>query len=234
MANASEEQSSRCRTVMSRLLTSAGGIALAGCKDMAPGKEVSAPLISKKPHYLRTLRSEALSTSQGPFPLDGKQADDYDIHSRSPLAAETKRERMPQGPITAVEHFFVRNNLKRPSDEIVADRDTWTLTVEGVAHPMSLSLGELKTLGIDTSVAVVQCSGNGRAFFDHGASGSQAYRCNRMHPSMVGSIGRHPHETPGWSKCDTQFLTALVVIRSKESPENLLLWNVQSHWTGFE
>ena len=139
---------------------------------------------------------------------------------------------MPQGPITAVEHFFVRNNLKRPSDEIVADRDTWTLTVEGVAHPMSLSLGELKTLGIDTSVAVVQCSGNGRAFFDHGASGSQwrtgAAGCAVWSGLSVATLMKHL----GGPSADAQFLTATGGDPlPKESPENLLLWNVQSHWT---
>jgi DMSO/TMAO reductase YedYZ molybdopterin-dependent catalytic subunit len=36
-----------------------------------------------------------------------------------------------------------------------------------------MTLGELRRLGIETVATVLQCSGNGRAFFDHEASGTQ-------------------------------------------------------------
>jgi DMSO/TMAO reductase YedYZ molybdopterin-dependent catalytic subunit/mono/diheme cytochrome c family protein len=47
------------------------------------------------------------------------------------------------------------------------------LTVKGTSEEGSLSLAEIKNLGRDTTTAVLQCSGNGRAFFEHSPSGSQ-------------------------------------------------------------
>jgi sulfite oxidase len=47
------------------------------------------------------------------------------------------------------------------------------LTVKGTSEEGSLSLAAIKNLGRDTTTAVLQCSGNGRAFFEHSPSGSQ-------------------------------------------------------------
>src|SRR5258707_11254667 len=44
--------------------------------------------------------------------------------------------------------------------------------VEGVRQPRSLSLRELKSLGLETVAMVLQCSGNGRAFFPSKPSGT--------------------------------------------------------------
>jgi DMSO/TMAO reductase YedYZ molybdopterin-dependent catalytic subunit len=54
----------------------------------------------------------------------------------------------------------------------VADRDAWEVSFEGVNDARSMRVGELKRLGIDTVATVLQCSGNGRGFFDHEASGA--------------------------------------------------------------
>ena len=63
-----------------------------------------------------------------------------------------------------------------PESRIVADRDLWAVGIEGAKqtadHTMSLSLAELKALPTTTIACVVQCSGNGRAFFAHSPSGS--------------------------------------------------------------
>lgn len=96
------------------------------------------------------------------------------IHNRKPLALESKRHQRLSAALTASEHLFVRNNLPRPSQSILKDREAWQLTIKGVKTPQTLSLKQLKTMGpATTEVMVLQCSGNGRAFFDHGASGSQ-------------------------------------------------------------
>ncbi len=39
--------------------------------------------------------------------------------------------------------------------------------------PKSFTLAELKAMGTTTIATVLQCSGNGRGFFEHGPSGSQ-------------------------------------------------------------
>ena len=40
-------------------------------------------------------------------------------------------------------------------------------------NPKSFTLAELKAMGTTTIATVLQCSGNGRGFFEHGPSGSQ-------------------------------------------------------------
>jgi DMSO/TMAO reductase YedYZ molybdopterin-dependent catalytic subunit len=64
--------------------------------------------------------------------------------------------------ITPIAHFFVRTH----HDEPALDAATWRLSVEGlVKNPRVWSLAELKKLPRHEVVAVLQCSGNGRAFF---------------------------------------------------------------------
>ncbi|MEM9224225.1 MAG: sulfite oxidase [Pseudomonadota bacterium] len=93
------------------------------------------------------------------------------VHSANTM--ETDREVMGAPPITPLNELFVRNNLPAPSEEIVADPDIWSVEFEGVAEPGSMTLGEMKKLGVESVAAVLQCSGNGRAFFDHETSGTQ-------------------------------------------------------------
>ncbi len=96
------------------------------------------------------------------------------IHNRKPLALESKRGSVPCEVVTPADRLFVRNNLPRPPESILGDRDAWTLTIKGVKDPGVLSVRQLKSLGTPRTVTMVlQCSGNGRAFFKHGASGSQ-------------------------------------------------------------
>ncbi|MCH2187084.1 molybdopterin-dependent oxidoreductase [Myxococcota bacterium] len=104
----------------------------------------------------------------------------FTLHSRVPLTLETLRSSFGMGVVTPVSRFFVRNNLPMPSEQIVAEPDTWSLEVEGVRSPGRLTVAELKTLGVATISTVIQCSGNGRAFFEHGPSGS---------PWQVGASG---------------------------------------------
>ena len=100
-----------------------------------------------------------------------KDADDLIVHSDQTL--ETKREALGGRPITPSVDLYIRNNLPPPSEEVVADRDAWEVAFEGVAEPGSMTLGEIKRLGVESVACVLQCSGNGRAFFDHEASGTQ-------------------------------------------------------------
>ena len=105
-----------------------------------------------------------------------KAPGDFIEHNDLPLALETLRSAYGQGPITAISQFFVRNNLPMPESGIVATRDLWTVAIEGAGQiaddSTSLSLAELKALPTTTIASVLQCSGNGRAFFAHSPSGS--------------------------------------------------------------
>ena len=85
---------------------------------------------------------------------------------------ETRRAAFGTSVITPNEHVYIRNNLPPPSAEIVADRDAWELTVEGVRKPRHFTLKELKSLGLETTATVLQCSGNGRGLFPSKPSGT--------------------------------------------------------------
>ena len=85
---------------------------------------------------------------------------------------ETRRAAFGTSVVTPNEHVYIRNNLPPPSAEIVADRDVWELTVEGVRKPRHFTLKELKSLGLETTATVLQCSGNGRGLFPSKPSGT--------------------------------------------------------------
>ncbi|MFZ3205787.1 MAG: molybdopterin-dependent oxidoreductase, partial [Pseudomonas sp.] len=133
------------------LLGSAGAVASAGLFGFSP---LSLAAEMPLPDYVNWKNPEALI-----------------VHSANTL--ETRREAIGTSIVTSNEQLFVRNNLPPPDAAIVADRDAWTVAFQGVKNPRSMTLGELKNLGVETVASVLQCSGNGRAFFPHGASGTQ-------------------------------------------------------------
>ncbi len=100
------------------------------------------------------------------------------VHSSNTI--ETKRSAFGTSGITPAEQLFVRNNLPAPDAAIVADRDAWQVAIEGVRNPRTLTVADLKSMGIETVATVLQCSGNGRGFFPHKPSGT---------PWKVGAAG---------------------------------------------
>ena len=100
------------------------------------------------------------------------------VHSSTTI--ETRRSAFGSSVITPAQQLYIRNNLPAPDAGILDKRDEWTLEVSGVQQPRSLSLAELKTLGLETVATVLQCSGNGRGFFPSKPSGT---------PWTVGAAG---------------------------------------------
>src|ERR1041384_238960 len=88
-----------------------------------------------------------------------------------PLVAETPEELLDD-ETTPVEHFFVRNNGLMP--EPAEDPEGWSFVVDGeVERPLSLTLAELKQrFAHKTYRMVLECGGNGRAFFEPRAEGN--------------------------------------------------------------
>ena len=127
----------------------------------------------------RGLRPVAAPASK---PLPGyagwKKADAVIVHSATTI--ETKRSAFGAGVVTPADQLYVRNNLPTPPEAIVADRDAWQVQVDGVRQARSLSVRELKGMGLDTVTMVLQCSGNGRGFFPSKPSGT---------PWTVGAAG---------------------------------------------
>ena len=89
-----------------------------------------------------------------------------------PLVAETP-EHLLDEDTTSVGRFFVRNNGQIPDE--AKDADGWKLVVEGeVNQKLELTLGELKQkFRAQTHRMVMECGGNGRAFFAPTARGNQ-------------------------------------------------------------
>ena len=100
-----------------------------------------------------------------------KNANDVIVHSANTI--ETERGAIGSGVVTNSDKLYVRNNLPDPNADIVADRNAWKITLEGVNSPQTLTLGELKKMGVETVTTVLQCSGNGRAYFEHCPGGTQ-------------------------------------------------------------
>ncbi len=106
-----------------------------------------------------------------PLP-DGLKRSDFHVHNERPLALETRRSKLASASLTPASLLFVRNNLPRPDRSIVDHPERWRLQVQGTGTAGTLSLADLASLGRDTITSVLQCSGNGRRFFDHSPSGS--------------------------------------------------------------
>lgn len=131
----------------------------------------------------RTAIAQAVnSTTAAPKPLPSyvawKDPAAMIVHTSGTL--ETKRSAFGTSIITPSEQLYIRNNLPAPDASIVADRDAWEIVVEGVNAPRKLTVGELKTMGLETVTMVLQCSGNGRGLFPNKPSGT---------PWQVGAAG---------------------------------------------
>ncbi len=149
----------------SLLAGSASALAAAGLAGLHQGALAQAQAQAQAP---------AAAAAPVAKPLPGyagwKKADALIVHSSTTI--ETRRGAFGTSVITPSDQLYVRNNLPTPPESIVADRDAWQLQVEGVRQPRSLSLRELKSLGLETVAMVLQCSGNGRAFFPSKPSGT--------------------------------------------------------------
>lgn len=105
---------------------------------------------------------ETKQATKLPGYVEWKEADALIVHSDQTL--ETKRNALGTSLITPEDRLYIRNNVAAPDDSIVADRDAWQVEIQGVKNPRSVSVGELKTMGLATLAMVLQCSGNGRAY----------------------------------------------------------------------
>lgn len=89
-----------------------------------------------------------------------------------PPQLETPFAVFDEGPITPNDAFFVRYHLADIPTEI--DPATYRLVIKGhVEKEASLSLADLKAMPTTEVVAVNQCSGNSRGFFEPRMAGGQ-------------------------------------------------------------
>ena len=114
--------------------------------------------------------AQAAAAKPMPANLSWKNANSVIVHSSNTL--ETKRGAFGTSVITPSDQLYLRNNLPSPDASIVADRDAWEIAIGGVKSPRKVTVGELKTMGLETVAMVLQCSGNGRGFFPSKPSGT--------------------------------------------------------------
>lgn len=147
------------RSFLAGALGAGGGLVLGGAGGYAIAQAVD--------------DDEAANGAEEAALPSGKSEDDFVVHGTSPYTIETRRDRFGASVLTAAPLVFIRQNLELPDESILDDRDAWEVEIEGVADARSLTVRELRAMGVATEASVLQCSGNGRGFFEHDASGSQ-------------------------------------------------------------
>jgi sulfite dehydrogenase len=115
-----------------------------------------------------------------PLPAYAAWKDPHAVIVHSATTIETKRAAFGTSGITPAEYLYIRNNLPAPDASIVANRDAWQVAFEGVRNPRTMTVAELKSIGVETVATVLQCSGNGRGYFPSKPSGT---------PWTVGAAG---------------------------------------------
>ncbi|MDQ3445213.1 MAG: sulfite oxidase [Pseudomonadota bacterium] len=152
------------RTDLSRRRMIAAGSGALAAAGLAGASRVAAQTTPAAP---------AAASQAKPLPayVAWKDADSLIVHT--PTTIETKRTALGSSGITPADRLYIRNNLAAPDVSIVANRDAWQLAVEGVRQPRTLTVADLKTLGLETMAMVLQCSGNGRGYFPSKPSGTK-------------------------------------------------------------
>ena len=103
--------------------------------------------------------------------ISWKDRDALIVHSDKGI--ETHRSAIGESLITPNRNIYIRNNMPTMSDAQIGNRGDWKVSIEGVKNPKTFTLSQLKKLGHTTMATILQCSGNGRGFFEHKVRGSQ-------------------------------------------------------------
>ncbi len=119
-------------------------------------------------------RPVGLAHAQEPDMVVMNDKDGLTLLNDRPINAETPAHLLDDA-VTPASRLFVRNNGAVPFHALDMDASSWTLTVDGeVDTPLELSLDDLRNdFEVVTRNLVLECGGNGRAFFQPGASGNQ-------------------------------------------------------------
>ena len=122
----------------------------------------------------------AAAATPRPLPayVNWKDPNSLIVHTNTTI--ETRRSAFGTSIVTPDAQLYIRNNLPAPDASIVADRDVWEVSIEGVRNPRKLTVRDLKAMGLETVAMVLQCSGNGRGYFPSKPSGT---------PWQVGAAG---------------------------------------------
>lgn len=163
-----EPSSSRDKYLKRRkFLRAAGGVSvaglLAGCAGNGGGDGTTT----------QPTTTEPTPTTEAP-PEEPTLAERYPglrILSPEPENAEAASHSTYTNMITQAEEFYIRNHYPTPD----IDESEWTVTLDGlVDSDVELSMNELKSeFPTETVFHTMQCSGNGRSYFDPQVGGNQ-------------------------------------------------------------
>src|SRR5271165_3799674 len=118
-----------------------------------------------------TLAAAAVRAADDPVAIAGKRP--MILHNDRPEDLETPVHYFDSW-ITPIEVFFVRQHLPRPA---AIDPAAYRLTINGlVSKPLELTLEDLRTLPQFTVPATLECTGNGRGFYNPKVPGIQWMR----------------------------------------------------------
>jgi sulfite oxidase len=144
-----------------------------------------------------------------------------------PLVAQTP-EHLLDDDTTPTEKFFIRNNGTLPGR--VDKPDAWTIRIDGsVNSPLELRVGDIKQrFQARTHRMVLECGGNGRAFFKPPARGNPLAKSLDDYTMIVWAMNGQPLTTihggparllvPGWpGSLSTKWLTRIQV---RETPHD--------------
>jgi DMSO/TMAO reductase YedYZ molybdopterin-dependent catalytic subunit len=116
-----------------------------------------------------TRRSFLLMTAGGLLVAEDREKRDMIVISTRPEDLEMPLSGFSDY-ITPIEHFFVRTHVYVPTVNLTE----WSLKVEGeVGTPLTLTMDDLKKMPSNELVAVVECAGNGRTFYEPPVAGAQ-------------------------------------------------------------
>ena len=141
-----------------RFLTHTGGVSAGMILGM------SVPFARNLPAgFIPAVSAEEMAAIQGKAGLT--------LLNDRPLNAETPPHLLDDD-VTPVNRHFIRNNGHPPAS---MDAGSWRLTIDGlVDRPLSLSIDDLRReFEVITRRLLIECAGNGRAFFDPPARGNQ-------------------------------------------------------------
>ena len=134
------------------------------------GLAAMAALVGGTIPFHRTMPAHFIPVALADAPvIQGKEG--LIVLNDRPLSAETPAHLLDDA-ITPTERHFVRNNGIPPQS---ANASTWTLTVDGLVEtPLTLGIDDLRRrFEVVTRALTLECAGNGRAFFDPPADGTQ-------------------------------------------------------------
>lgn len=161
--------------------------------------------ISRRSLFRTLLQGLGVGLVMNRRPLPARAAgDDLSRIETGPLTTRVTRPFDAETPVreftsflTPNHRFFVRSHFGPPAPELISEAN-WTLYVGGlVEKPRAFTLKELKAFDPVTLTAVVQCSGNGRAFhrpkvpgvqWERGAAGNAQWTGLRLR-DLLAKVG---------------------------------------------